>query len=169
MTVQTARNGWERLPSGYDLELRHGVPVNLSRTETLADLPAADLAGEIADLTGLRVRIEDWTTGENAGEQVARVRVDGEQFSRVLENLAVSAARIFFDRYRKPVDRDDVDWDTLEYAKDFKRALDYCGLDWKDVDREACKAGYLEAMHAETQRLTAADGDTPPIEPETDD
>jgi len=167
MTGPTAQNGWERLPGGCDLELRHGIPVRVSRLEKAAEITAAELAGEITALTGLRVRIEDWMPGEDAGELQARVRVDGSQFTTVLENLALSAARVFFDRYHKPIDRDDIDWDTLEYANDFRRALEYCGLDWQEVDREACKAGYLEAMHAETSRLAAA-ADAPSVEPESD-
>jgi hypothetical protein len=85
----------------------------------------------------------------------------------VLNRLALSAAVLFFDRYHKPVDSDDVDWDSLEYASDFRRALQYCGLDRDDVDRDACKADYLETMHIETRRL-AATAESPRVEPETD-
>lgn len=167
MTKLTASNGWNRLPCGCDLELRHGVPVRLSSKGEAAEIPAATLSGEVTTLTGLHVSLGEWLPGEDAGELQARVRVNGEQLSEVLNRLALSAAGLFFDRYHKPVDRDDVDWDALEFANDFRRALDYCGLDWKEVDRDACKAGYLKTMHAETHRFAAAI-ESPRVEPESD-
>jgi hypothetical protein len=167
MTKLTASNSWNRLPSGCDVELRHGVPVRLSGAREAAEIPAATLSGEVTALTGLHVSLGEWLPGEDAGEVQARIRVKGEQLTEVLNRLALSAAELFFDRYHKPVDRDDVDWDTLEFANDFRRATDYCGLDWKEVDRDACKAGYLKTMHTETHRL-AASTESPRVEPESD-
>ena len=167
MAEASVRNGWVRLPCGCDLELRHGVPVRLSCGDETPDIKAADLSAEVAAMTGLRVSLGEWQPGEEDGELQARVRVSGEQLTEVLNRLALSSAAVFFDRYHKTLDKDDVDWDTLEYANDFRRALDYCGLDWEAVDRDACKPGYLEAMHAETRRLAQAP-ETPLIEPETD-
>jgi len=167
MTTLTASNGWNRLPCGCDLELRHGVPVRLSSTGEAPEIPAATLSGEITALTGLHVSLGEWLPGEEAGEIQARIRVNGDQLTEVLNRLALSAAVLFYDRYHKPVDRDDVDWDTLEFANDFRRALDYCGLDWKEADRDACKAAYLTTMHAETRRLAAA-AESPLVEPEAD-
>jgi hypothetical protein len=167
MTKLTASNGWERLPCGCDLELQHGIPVRLSCANGVPDIPTTDLSGEVSALSGLHVSLEEWLPGEAAGEVQARTRVDGEQLTEVLNRLALSAAALFFDRYHKPVDRDDVDWDALEFANDFRRALDYCGLDWKDVERDTCKAGYLETMHSETHRLAAA-RESPRVVPETD-
>ncbi len=167
MTKRIASNGWERLPCGCDLELRHGIPVRLSCANGVPDVPAADLSGEISALTGLHVSLEEWLPGEAAGEVQAISRVDGEQLREVLDRLAVSAAALFFDRYHKPVDRVDVDWDALEFANDFRRALEYCGLDWDDVERDTCKAHYLETMHVETRRLAAAK-ESPRVVPETD-
>jgi hypothetical protein len=167
MTKLTASNGWNRLPCGCDLELRHGVPVRLSSTGEAPEIPAATLSAEITALTGLHVSLGEWLPGEEAGEIQARIRVTADQFTEVLNRLALSAAVLFFDRYHKPVDRDDVDWDALEFANDFRRALDYCGLDWSDVDRDACKAGYLRTMHDETRRLAKAT-ESPRVEPETD-
>jgi hypothetical protein len=167
MTNLTASNGWKRLPCGCDVELQHGIPVRLSSADGVPGLPEPDLSGEVAAITGLHVSIGEWLPGGNAGEVEAKTRVTGEQFSEVLNRLALSAATIFFDRYHKPVAKDDVDWDTLEYANDFRRALDYCGLDWEDVDRDASRASYLKTMHAETQRL-AATAASPLVEPESD-
>jgi len=167
MTKLTAGNGWHHLPCGCDLELRHGIPVRVSSAGATPDRPAAVLSEEVAAQTGLRVNLEEWLPGEAAGERQARIRVDGGEFREVLHRLALSAAALFFDRYHKPVDHEDVDWDTLEFANDFRRALDYCGLDWGDVDRKACMARYLKTMHAETRRL-AADTESPLVEPEGD-
>jgi hypothetical protein len=167
MTKPTASNGWERLPCGCDVELRHGIPVRVSCANGVPDIPAADLSGEVSALTGLHVSLEEWLPGEAAGEVQAGTRVKGEQLTEVLNRLALSAAVLFFDRYHKPVERDDVDWDTLEFANDFRRALDYCGLDWKDVERDTCKAHYLETMHTETRRL-AASRESPRVVPESD-
>jgi hypothetical protein len=167
MTKLTASNGWNRLSCGCDLELRHGVPIRLSSKGEAPEIPAATLSGEVTALTGLHVSLEEWLPGEEAGEVQARIRVTGEQLTEVLNRLALSAAALFFDRYHKPVDSDDVDWDTLEFANDFRRALDYCGLDWKEIDRDACKAGYLKTMHTETLRLAAAT-ESPRVEPESD-
>jgi hypothetical protein len=167
MTKLTRSNGWERLPSGCDLELRHGIPVRLSCTNGVPAIPAIDLSAEVSALTGLHVSLEEWLPGEAAGEVQAITRVNGEQLTEVLNRLALSAAALFFDRYHKPVDRDDVDWDALEFANDFRRALEYCGLDWNDVERDTCKAHYLETMHAETRRLADAT-ESPRVEPETD-
>ena len=167
MTNPTANHGWTRLSCGCDLELRHGIPVRLSSAGGAPDIPAAVLSEEVAALSGLHVSVGEWLPGEAAGEVQAKVLVNSEQFTEVLNRLALSAAVLFYDRYRKPVDREDVDWDTLEYANDFRRALDYCGLDWDEVNRDACKAEYLRTMHTETRRLSEAT-ELPLVEPETD-
>jgi hypothetical protein len=167
MTNLTPDHGWERLACGCDLELRHGIPVRLSNPGEAPKIPAAALHEEIAAHTGLQVSVGEWLPGEDAGELQAKIRVNGEQFAEVLNRLALSAAALFFDRYHKPVARDDVDWDALEFANDFTRALEYCGMDWGDVDREACRAGYLKIMHEETRRL-AATTEPPLVEPEAD-
>jgi len=167
MTNPTANHGWTRLSCGCDLELRHGIPVRLSSAGEAPDIPAAVLSEEVAALSGLHVSVGEWLPGEAAGEVQAKVLVNSEQFTEVLNRLALSAAVLFYDRYRKPVDREDVDWDTLEYANDFRRALDYCGLDWDEVNRDACKAEYLRTMHTETRRLSEAT-ELPLVEPETD-
>jgi hypothetical protein len=167
MSKLTTGNGWHRLPCGYDLELRHGIPVNVSRADATPEIPAAALSEEVTAQTGLRVSLEEWLPGEAGGERQAGIRVDSGEFTEVLHRLALSAAALFFDRYHKPVDHEDVDWDTLEFANDFRRALDYCGLNWGDVDREASTARYLKTMHAETRRL-AADTESPLVEPESD-
>jgi hypothetical protein len=143
-------------------------PVLHLGTEDITDISADK--GAIHDETHCQSRhvsLGEWLPAEEAGEVQAKILVNSEQFTEVLNRLALSAAVLFYDRYRKPVDRDDVDWDTLEYANDFRRALDYCGLDWNDVDRNASKAEYLRTMHTETRRLAEAT-EFPLVEPETD-
>ncbi|MGD8873999.1 MAG: hypothetical protein PVH38_02525, partial [Gammaproteobacteria bacterium] len=108
MTKLTASDGWERLPCGCDVELRHGIPVRLSCANGIPDIPTTDLSVEVSALTGLHVSLEEWLPGEAAGEMQARTRVRREQLTEVLNRLALSAAALFFDRYHKPVDRDDV-------------------------------------------------------------
>jgi len=93
------------------------------------------------------------------------VFVSGKDFAEVLRRLALSSAAMFIDRFHKPVDAGDVDWDRLEYLKDFREALDHCGLAWGDIDKDAHLDGYLETMHIETQRL-AQSTDSPMVEPE---
>jgi hypothetical protein len=166
MTKPTASYGWTRLPCGCDLELRHGIPVRVSNVG-VPEIPVTALSEEIAAHSGLNVSVGEWLPGEEAGEMQAKILVNREQLTEVLNRLALSAAILFFDRYHKPVNKEDVDWDTLEYANDFRRALDYCGLDWDDVDRDACKVEYLKTMHSETRRL-AETAESPLVEPETD-
>jgi hypothetical protein len=146
-------NGWERLPSGFDVEFRHGVPVRVSDNGKGTPADAALLGAEIAALGGLRVVPGEWHSGETAGEHEARLVVADDQFAAVLERLALAAAELFFDRFHKPVDASDVDWDRLEYLRDFGAALEHCGLARGTVDEEAWRAAYLDTMHRETRRL----------------
>ncbi|MGD2137802.1 MAG: hypothetical protein PVF08_06065 [Gammaproteobacteria bacterium] len=165
MDETTLVNGWQRLPSGFDVELRHAIPVRISDNGGGPAPAGATLAQEITALTGLRVTLGEWLSGERPGEHEARLTVSGEQLEEVLRRLALAAAAVFVDRYHKTVDRDDVDWDTLEYDNDFRKALAHCGLAWGDVDKEAYRDGFVEAMHRETRRLAAAP-EMPRVEPE---
>jgi hypothetical protein len=165
MTDITRKTGWERLSNGFDVEFRHGIPVRLSDNGSEQALVEPALIAEIEALAGLQVRRGDWHPGAAANEREAPLRVSGDQLETVLERLALAAANIYIDRYGKPVDRDDVDWDTLEFDTDFRTALECCELAWGEVDKERFRDGYLEAMHRESQRL-AASGSAPLVEPE---
>ena len=79
--------------------------------------------------------------------------------------LARAAAAVFVDRYHKPIDDSDVDWDRLEYLSDFNAALLHCDMDDGQVDPDTYRAAYIDAMHRETHRLAHAT-DQPPVEPE---
>ena len=165
MTDITRKTGWERLSNGFDVEFRHGIPIRLSDNGKQQTLPDPALLDEIMTLAGLHVSRGEWQVGAAANEREAQLLVAGDQLDTVLERLALAAANMYIDRYGRPIDRDDVDWDALEFDTDFRTALGYCGLDWGDVDKDSYQDGYLDTMHNETRRL-AASGEAPGVEPE---
>jgi hypothetical protein len=158
-------HGWQRLSNGFDVKFRHGIPVRLSDNGQALSGSGSALREEIAALARLRVRLGEWLPGEKPGEREAGIIVSGDQFAEVLRRLALSSAAVFYDRFRKPLDREDVDWDTLEYANDFHTALECCALEWDEVDKEAFTDGYVETMHHETRRLAQLQ-ESPIVEPE---
>ena len=158
-------DGWQRLPSGYDVEFRHGIPVRLSDNGRRGVLSESELCAEIEVLGGLSVEAGEWVDGEKPGEREAPLFVDGDAFVEVLGRLARASAALFVDRFHKPVDAADVDWDRLEYLKDFSTALGHCRLAATDVDQDACFDGYAETMHRTARRLVRA-RTQPPVEPE---
>jgi len=165
MVNVTVQNGWERLPCGFDVEFRHSIPIKVSDNGKGMTIPESVLAKEITALGKLHVQLGEWKSDEQAEEHEARVIVSGKDFTEVLRRLALSSAAMFIDRFHKPVDAGDVDWDRLEYLKDFRAALDHCGLASDDLDKDAYLDDYIETMHRETQRL-AQSTDTPLVEPE---
>ena len=158
-------HGWQRLSNGFDVKFRHGIPVRASDNGKALVTSGTELPDEIATISGLRVRIGEWSPGEKPDEREARIMVSGDQLAEVLRRLALAAAVIFYDRFRKPLDKEDIDWDTLEYANDFHTALECCALEWNEVDKEAYIGDYVETMHRETLRL-AASQEPPLVEPE---
>jgi hypothetical protein len=158
-------NGWQRLPNGYDVEFRHGIPVRLSDNGKAGAITEPALCEEITRLGGLPVALGAWTAGEGQGEREAPLFVAADGFAEVLRRLARASAAVFVDRFHKPVDAGDVDWDRLEYLKDFSMALAHCRLAAGEVDQDACYDDYVETMHAEAQRLAQA-RTPPPVEPE---
>ena len=165
MVNVTVQNGWERLPSGFDVEFRHSIPIKVSDNGKGLTIPESVLVEEITALGKLHVQLGEWKSDEQADEHEARVFVSGKDFAEVLRRLALASAALFIDRFHKPVDADDVDWDRLEYLKDFRAALGHCGLASDDLDKDAYLDDYIETMHRETQRL-AQSTDTPLVEPE---
>ena len=161
----SVRNGWERLPNGFDVEFRHGIPVRISDNGRGMAVPEEVLLEEVNSLGKLHVCLGNWESGERAGEHEACLTVSGREFAEVLRRLAIASAALFVERYHKPVDASDVDWDRLEYLKDFRAALEFCGLAWGDVDMDACFDDYAEVMHRETRRLVQS-GELPLVEPE---
>jgi hypothetical protein len=158
-------NGWESLPNGFDVEFWHSIPVRISDNGHGMTVPEEVLLEEVTALGKLHVCLGDWESGERVGEHEARLYVSGREFAEVLKRLAVSSAALFVERYNKPVSDSDVDWDRLEYLKDFRIALEFCGLAWGDVDMDACFDDYIQVMHRETRRL-AQSGEYPLVDPE---
>ena len=158
-------NGWESLPNGFDVEFRHSIPVRISDNGRGLTVPEDVLLEEVSALGKLHVCLGAWESGERAGEHEACLTVSGREFAEVLRRLAVSSAALFVERYHKPVDNSDVDWDRLEYLKDFRTALEFCGLARGDIDMDECFDDYVEAMHRETRRLVQS-GELPLVEPE---
>lgn len=165
MTDITKKTGWERLANGFDVEFRHGIPIRLSDNGKEQTIPDPALFDEIMALAGMHVRRGEWQPGAAANEYEAPLWVSGEQLETVLGRLALAAANMYIDRYGKPINTDDVDWDTLEYDSDFRAALGYCGLEWGDADKDNYRDGYLDTLHQETRRL-AASQEIPQVEPE---
>ena len=161
----TVRDGWESLPNGFDVEFRHSIPVRISDNGRGLTVPEDVLLEEVSALGRLHVCLGDWESGERAGEHEACLTVAGREFTEVLRRLAVSSAALFVERYHKPVDESDVDWDRLEYIKDFRAALEICGLARGDVDMDDYFDDYAEVMHRETRQLVQS-GELPLVEPE---
>ena len=165
METNMITNGWSRLPNGYDVEFKHSIPYRLSDNGHNKSVPEPELIEEITALGKLKVRLGDWEAGENDNEREARVYVSSRDFGEVLRRLACASAALFVERYHKPVDYSDVDWDELEFHEDFHRALDHCGLARGDISQDAWREIYVNAMHQETRRLAAKD-ESPLVEPE---
>jgi hypothetical protein len=165
MVSVTVENGWERLPSGFDVEFRHSIPIQVSDNGKGLTIPEPVLVEEITALGKLHVQLGEWQPGERADEHEARVFVSGKEFAEVLRRLARASAALFIDRFHKPVDAGAVDWDRLEYLSDFREALDHCGLASDDIDMDAYRDDYVETMHRETRRL-AQSSESPLVEPE---
>jgi hypothetical protein len=163
--AHTFSNGWKRLANGFDVEFRHAIPVRLSDNGDPGRTPEPELLEEIARIGGLHVRLGRWLPGEHPNEHEARLYVENEELPEVLRRLAKSSAAMFVERYHKPIDREDVDWDRLEYVKDLRTALEDCGMQWKDIDRDAFLDDYLDTMHEESRRL-AESKTSPRVEPE---
>ena len=165
MSNAIVMNGWERLSNGFDVELRHGIPVRISDNGRGMTVPEEELLEEVSALGGLHVLLDEWGPGEREGELEAGLHVSGGEFPEVLRRLAASSAALFVERYHKPIEESDVDWSRLEYLKDFEAALDLCRLTETDADREDCYDEYVDIMRAETRRLAGLD-EIPLVEPE---
>ena len=165
MVTMQVQNGWERLPSGFDVEFKHSIPSHLSDNGKRMTIQESVLVEEIAANAKLQIQLGEWRPGESADEQEARVFVSGKDFAEVLRRLARASAALFIDRFHKPVDAGAVDWDRLEYLADFREALDHCGLSPEDVDKDAYRDDYVKTMHRETRRLARLK-EPPLVEPE---
>ena len=165
MDITTMRNGWERLPNGFDVEFRDNIPVRLSDNGKGLSVPEETLIEEVTTLCALHVQLGRWQPGEKKGEYEAPLFISNKELREVLRLLALSSAAMFYDRFHKPVDQDDPDWDRLEYLKDLATALDHCKLDMNDINQDVYRDEYVTTMHEETRRLSTLT-ETPLVEPE---
>ena len=165
MNENITTNGWVSLDNGFDVELQHGIPVRLSNNGR--DIPDDEtrLVEEVSRLSGLTVVVSGWEEADEPGEKETRLCVDALQFDEVMRRLALASAALFVDRYHSPIDKDSVDWDSAEFARDFNHAVECCCLDPGDMDRSSHFSAYVELMHAETRRLLDA-GETPMVDSE---
>jgi hypothetical protein len=167
MTEVATQSGWVTLSNGFDVELLHGIPLRLSNNGIDIAADDAKLVEEVSKLTELTVVIKGWQEAEESGELEAALCVDALQFEQVLRRLALASAALFVDRYHTPIDKDSVDWDNAEYARDFNHAVDICCLDAGEMNREDYFTEYVMLMHAETKRVLEA-GETPMVDNETE-
>ena len=167
MSATTTQNGWVSLSNGFDVELLHGIPIRLSNNGL--NIPADDalLVDEVSKLTGLTVVIKGWEDSDECDERETPLCVDAMQFEEVLRRLALASAALFVDRYHEPIERDSVDWDTAEYARDFNHAVEFCCLDAGELNRDDYFKTYVAQMHAETTRMLDS-GESPMVESEDD-
>ncbi len=143
---QAFLHGWVSLPSQGELYLEHGVP----RLVRVADAHSVDverLLDELADVSGLHATIGRWEADEDAGEMEATVQVHPEDVTEVLRRLAQRSAEAFYDRYHKPMDAGDLDFDDEAFAQDMNEALAVCGLRWGQLDERTLRFSYERALH----------------------
>lgn len=146
-------HGWVTLPDG-EMYVDHGVPRQVRTDgETIADVER--LVGAIADITGLHVTLGRWEMDEDAGDWTATIHVDAQDVAEVLKRLARASAETFYDRYRKPIDASDTDFDDEACAQDFNVALGVCGLRWDQLDERAMRVTYRRALHQAVDEIAA--------------
>ncbi len=139
-------HGWISLPSQGELFLEHGVP-RMVRVDAPQAIDVERLLDEIADVTGLHATIGRWEADADTGDTQAIVQVHPQDVTEVLKRLAHASAETFYDRYRKPLDASDLDFDDEAFAQDMNEALSVCGLHWGQLDDRALKWSYERALH----------------------
>ncbi len=160
-----SHNGWLRLNCGYDVELVHGIPVILSDNGLSGSGDDAELDDEVSSLSGLRSTILGWHEGENSDELETALCIDALQFEEVLKRLAIASAALFVERFHKPIGDDAIDWDKMEYDRDFNKAIEHCCLESTDYNKVDFFGMYKDCIHKESNRLIE-EGVNPFVEPE---
>jgi hypothetical protein len=145
-------HGWVSLPTRGEAYLEHGVP---RRASVAGDAPVdvGQLAEEITDMTGLRVTLGTFEPGEEPGQLEAGVDVSPQDLNEVLGRLAQASAEVFYDRYRKPIDAEDTDFDDEAFAQDLGTALEACRLHWGEVDEAALRERYRLTLHSACEEI----------------
>lgn len=162
-------NGWNRVATGLDIEVRHGMPVRVSntgKTDTRSpqELNKVSVTEKIFELTGFNVSIHDWMS-ITADEQEWSICIDKREFTEVLQRLALSSAAMYVDRFHKAIDSTAVDWDNAEYSYDFNQAIEHCCIPYGALNKDHYYEQYIKTMHEESVRLID-DGVSPMVEAE---
>jgi hypothetical protein len=147
-------HGWLSLPSEGEIFLEHGVPRQV-RIAATALIDVERLVDEIADVTGLRVTIGCWEPDESDEGVEAVVHVHAADVAEILQRLAQGSAETFYDRYHKPIEASDTDFDDEAYAQDFNVALGVCGLQWGQLDEPALRVAYQRALHQAVDEIAS--------------
>ncbi len=164
MLITTSHNGWNRIASGLDVEVEHGVPVRISNTNKNRYLNERTISSKIHKLTGLTVSMEDWIN-ITPNEQEWSLCIDKKEFTEVLNRLALASAAMFVDRFHKPIDRNAVDWDNAEYTYDFNHAVEHCCIPYGTLNKDYYFEDYIKIMREESVRLYE-EGISPIVEAE---
>jgi len=139
-------HGWISLPSACDMLLENGVPVAV-RAHGKQAVDMERLVDDIAAVSGLHVTVGPWRTSDAAEDMKATLHVDAQEIDEVLRRLAQASAAVFYDRYHKPIDATDTDFDDEAYAYDFGCAMEVCGLHWNQTDERGLRQDYLRRLH----------------------
>ncbi|NOQ87838.1 MAG: hypothetical protein GQ550_02850 [Gammaproteobacteria bacterium] len=164
MFYDSYQDGWSRVNSGLDVELKHGIPVRVSNSKVSAQFNERTITNKILQLTGFTVSMHDWMS-ISADEQECTICIDKNEFADVLKQLAASSAAMFVDRFHKPIDHTAVDWDRAEFSYDFNQAIEHCCLPYDSLDKDYYFERYLKTMHEESVRLVS-EGVSPMVESE---
>lgn len=140
-------HGWVSLPTAGEILLEHGVPV-AARVSADGLIDVERMADEIAEISGLDVTLGPWQPLDESDQVQADLHVDAREIREVLRRLALVSADTFFDRYRKAIAEDDVDYEDEAYAHDFGIALNACGLRWNQADPLDLRGEYLQTLHS---------------------
>ncbi len=153
MLTGSSHEGWNRVASGLDFEVEHGVPVRISYTHADKLLSRQLITHKTHDLTGFTTSIDEWIN-ITPDEQEWSICIDKTEFAEVLRRLALSSAAMYFDRYHKSIDRNAIDRDNKEFTYDFNHAIEHCCIPYGTLNKDYYFDDYLNIMHEESIRLS---------------
>lgn len=152
MSINFSHCGWTRTATGLDIEVKHGLPMRVSNTDTSQHIDEQQISEKVYKYNGFTVSLHDGVN-ESPLEQQWSVCIDIKEFEEVLRGLALSSAAMFVDRFHKPTDRYAVDLDYAEYTFDFNHAIKHCCIPWNMLKKEDYYDRYIDIMHKESVRL----------------
>lgn len=164
MSLHTCHSGWNRIASGIDVEVQHGIPVRIANSDTKHHLNELDISYKVRELTGFTVSMYDWITVDKH-EREWSLCIDKNEFKNVLHCLAIASAAMYVDRYHKAIDYTAVDWDDAEFIYDFNHATEHCCIPYGSLNKDEYYSDYINCMHQESLRLIE-EGISPMVEAE---